>query len=1077
MKKHVRISAIITALVTLSSGAVSSFTGVAAGKAPTPPKGGMSLELPGFTGVIGGEKIGTESLLLTQNYLPISGKVSLYGDDEPLPESFDMRREGMTTSVKNQNPYGTCWTFSAAASAESSLLKYKPSVDLSELHTAFFTYFGESRLYYSGLSLMFDDSILDLGGNCYAVGNLWSQWNGAIDEEKLGYVDGRLFADEDYSVPNEEYAQQYEYLSDYHLKNAYIFDYSRDGSNREEVNELVKQFVFSGNIVDISYCTDGYSYNTGACYSEKSPMMANHSVSVVGWDDSYTAANFDGNVGAWLIKNSWGTHFSDEGYFWLSYADSSICEFSVFEMTGSESLSDIYFHDSTCPSQNLCADEDMDINKPSYAANVFTAERTEQLEAISTYISKPGTEYEITVYTGLSDPGDPASGTASAVTSGISELTGYITIDLDENVLLEENELFSVEVKYYCDDSKFVIPVEASTYLEDKESGAVEDTSLIFSNFASYEQLCNLTGHGESFYSEDGSEWFDVKDEDYQYSDEEKDMFLEALIDEMTELNGGTLSEKQESQIQVIRDKFEKSNLKIVLGNISVKAFANPVNAVEFSHDSGNVPLDEGVELSVKSGKDVYYSVNGGDYSKYEQPISITENMNISATTDFENYTERTYNPSYSEFISLDYAVKDSGSYSRDNLSAIRKDAHTYEINTAGSADTIKFYPISASTISLNGTTIPTGTYSDEFALEYGTNVFEFILIGENSLENKVMVTVNRSSTNFDLEAETVHIEGNHILTAPDGHQFTDGESVSDYAGQTLTVEIGSEIYEVKVPERAVLPELELDCLNETLNFISNDITEYTEISTDGGTSYHSAEGRFIDGQNITSGMVMNSALKVIPGELFMLRIAPGGGKFASASKEFVIPQAKDAPDEIPVYSYKDGKIELEISDVLEYGKVNPPLTESQLAETADKFGYTVEKYTELMMNRYGLSDRNELLTALAIEWDAVFSYDTAPVKIGVRYYSGENSFATKMTFQTIGKVRKGDINLDTVVDAKDASEVLNYYAQISTGGNPVLSEIKKYAADYDNDSVIDAKDASAILKYYADVATGAVTE
>lgn len=37
-----------------------------------------------------------------------------------LPAEFDLRTDGKSTTVKNQNPWGTCWAFGALSSLESS---------------------------------------------------------------------------------------------------------------------------------------------------------------------------------------------------------------------------------------------------------------------------------------------------------------------------------------------------------------------------------------------------------------------------------------------------------------------------------------------------------------------------------------------------------------------------------------------------------------------------------------------------------------------------------------------------------------------------------------------------------------------------------------------------------------------------------------------------------------------------------------------------------------------------------------------------------------------------------------------
>lgn len=65
-----------------------------------------------------------------------------------------------------------------------------------------------------------------------------------------------------------------------------------------------------------------------------------------------------------------------------------------------------------------------------------------------------------------------------------------------------------------------------------------------------------------------------------------------------------------------------------------------------------------------------------------------------------------------------------------------------------------------------------------------------------------------------------------------------------------------------------------------------------------------------------------------------------------------------------------------------------------------------------------------------------------------------------------------GDVNEDSIVNSSDASNILEIYADISTGGNPQLDENKLLACDVNRDSIINSSDASLILDYYAKVST-----
>lgn len=567
------------------------------------------------------------------------------------PSSFDLRETGGITSVKDQGEYGTCWAHATIASAEASVMQSNPLVDLSEFHTAFYPYYGNYKI---DIGTENPDDIFKFGGNYNFVTNIWSQGIGPISEKKLRYGNLEFF-------DNQSRVDEIQYESDYRLKESRTFDFDWERSNADVVNELVKRYVSDGKPVDVSYYSNPelcYNYDFCTSNSTKRPRFSNHSVTIIGWDDNYPAENFNikpSQNGAWLIKNSWGEDFGNEGTMWISYEDESLHEFAVYELDDSDEYMYMDYYDKFMPMQSLASNDE---GNGSYMANVFTNDEfAMQLEAISMYIQNPDTEYEITIYKNLQDLSNPVTGTPSSTTYGSVDSSGYFTIELDENVILEHGEDYSVVVNAYNPYTPYVIPIEACSYVID-ESNNNDIVSL--GAYTDYYDIKNKTKSYESFYSENGSDWFDVTSEDLMYSDEDVENMLNAYE---TEVYDGIDSddtealEEAENSVDVMRMLLSLGPSGVAIGNIPIKTFGNPVGTVDFSHMSGCVGMGEKISLSVKDDSDIYYSVNGGEFQLYSEPISVNELTYISAAVDFENVVTRSYIP---DDVQLEYGDIDA---------------------------------------------------------------------------------------------------------------------------------------------------------------------------------------------------------------------------------------------------------------------------------------------------------------------------------------------------------------------------------------------------------------------------------
>lgn len=99
-------------------------------------------------------------------------------------------------------------------------------------------------------------------------------------------------------------------------------------------SEEIKQYISTKGAIQIqAYGKDSKaksqwqnSNGTINCKINEDNSESGHAVVIIGWDDNYSRNNFNSsnrpkNNGAWLILNSWGTDWGNNGTAWVSYED------------------------------------------------------------------------------------------------------------------------------------------------------------------------------------------------------------------------------------------------------------------------------------------------------------------------------------------------------------------------------------------------------------------------------------------------------------------------------------------------------------------------------------------------------------------------------------------------------------------------------------------------------------------------------------------------------------------------------------------------------------------------------------
>jgi parallel beta-helix repeat protein len=210
-------------------------------------------------------------------------------DVTSLPASFSWRNvDGVdfTTPIRDQSPFGSCETFAITAAVETMVQKevgFPFNCDLSEAHLYFYS-----------------------GGNY--------DW-GSYPENDTDFL-------VEYGIPDEAC---WPYPTEYKM---YPLNTTADNwMNRtvkindwwylpEDINAIKYALITNGPVPTyFQVFKDFLNYEKGVYRHRWGKCFGIHYVCIVGWND---------DPGYWIVKNSWGTKYQDEGWFNIAYGECSI---------------------------------------------------------------------------------------------------------------------------------------------------------------------------------------------------------------------------------------------------------------------------------------------------------------------------------------------------------------------------------------------------------------------------------------------------------------------------------------------------------------------------------------------------------------------------------------------------------------------------------------------------------------------------------------------------------------------------------------------------------------------------------
>jgi C1A family cysteine protease len=416
-----------------------------------------------------------------------------------LPSSYDLRNVGgedYVTSVKEQSG-GTCWTHAAMAAMESNLLLTgewaangeEGEPDLAEYHLD----------WWNGFNLEFNEDEdnpdnpsdgveVHAGGDYLMTSAYTSRIEGAVRNS-----DGQ-----EYNFPPARTAPGYHV---YYPRDIVWLTAHEDLS----AIDVVKQSIIDYGIVATCIHSDDMFFDYDTHYQPpESSLEPNHAVSIVGWDDN--KPNQAPRTGAWLVKNSWGDDWGNQGYFWISYYDKHACKqpemgavsFRDVELVDYEH---VYYHDYHGWRATMEGVTD--------AFNLFEMNGDEMVRAISFYTAADSVDFTVTLHDAF-EGGELTDAVASV--SGYFERKGFHTVDLDTPVAFSGGDDFCVRLTLSRGGQPYDTTSEVNVLLGARYRAIVSSSA----------------SPGESFYR-DGGQWLDMND-----YDSDANFCIKALTDDLS---------------------------------------------------------------------------------------------------------------------------------------------------------------------------------------------------------------------------------------------------------------------------------------------------------------------------------------------------------------------------------------------------------------------------------------------------------------------------------------------------------------------------------------------------------------